>query len=235
MQRYICRSLPVAFLILASAMSMSAQEKRGVIPEDYYRMVAVSDVTLSPGADLVAFTVTTAVEEENRRHREVWLQSLREGQPVGEPYRFTSPTEESSAPRWAPDGDVLSFQSTRGKKLEATWFARVTAPGGEAYQIPGVKGAPVWSPDGEWIAFAWAPKRDPEAEGAAAREGWISPDAITRTLDSERFDGRVINYLHYKSDGESEFLPHPATIAREAALRGPGRRRRGPAAHGFLV
>ena len=37
----------------------------------------------SPDGANVAFTVTTVVEEENRRHREIWLQPLSGGRPVG--------------------------------------------------------------------------------------------------------------------------------------------------------
>ncbi len=208
------RRAPTLLLLLAAAAPAAAQQQRGMLPQDYYRMVDVGDVALSPRGDLVAFTKTTVMEEDNRRHREVWLQRLREGRPEGEPFRFTDPSRESSAPRWSPDGSVLSFQSQRDRDLSSTWFARVTAPGGEAYQVEGVKGAPVWSPDGRWIAFTWADRRDPNARGAASRAGWIAPDAITRTLDAERFDGRVITSERYRSDGTLEYLPHPATVGR---------------------
>ena len=41
------------------------------------------------------------------------MQELRGGRPEGEPFRFTDPTREASAPRWRPDSRVLSFQSRR--------------------------------------------------------------------------------------------------------------------------
>ena len=187
-------------------------QTRGVQPTDFYNEVGVGEVAISPDGALVAFTVTTVDEDENRRHREVWMQELRGGRQEGEPFRFTDPTREASAPRWSPDSRILSFQSRRddGEDASATWFTRVAFPGGEAYQVAGVDGAPVWSPDGGWVAYTKRPDED-KAEDDAERDGWIAPDAITHTLDAERFDGRVITSMRYKSDGELTLRPHPST------------------------
>ncbi len=70
----------------------AAAQQRGFLPQDYYRLVTPSDVQVSPAGDLVAFTVTTVVEEDNERHREVWMQRLDDGRPDGAPFRFTDPT-----------------------------------------------------------------------------------------------------------------------------------------------
>lgn len=196
-------ALAVLVTLVVSPRSGNAQD-RGLVAEDYYRMTFVGDVALHPAGDFVAFTVTTVREAENDRHREVWLAPLRGGAPHGEPFRFTDPTRSASSPRWSPDGSLLSFQSKRGDGSE-TWFARVGGMGGEAFRIDGVEGAPTWSPDGAWIAFL----QRPEEEEPAPRTGWIAPDAITRTLDASRFDGRVITHPRYKTDGNLPLLPHP--------------------------
>ena len=197
--------VPVVSLAILLVTSVAAQQ-RGFQPQDYYRLVNTSDVQISPDGDLVAFTVTTVVEEDNERHREIWMQRLNDGRPDGEPFRFTDPTRESTRPRWSPDGSVLSFTSRRGDEPNSVWFARVTAPGGEAYQIEGVEASPVWSPDGQWIAFTKAPGDDDDEAGE--REGWIAPDAITNTLDPTRFDGRVVTSMRYKRDGVLTLRPH---------------------------
>ena len=209
----------LAFLIviaLALTPIGANAQNGGLVPEDFYQEIGVGEVTISPDGTLVAFTVITINEAANRRHRAVWVQELRGGQPSGDPFRFTDPTREASAPVWSPDGRLLSFQSPRGgtgddgtEETNPTWFARVTFPGGEAYQIEGVEGAPVWSPDGAWIAFLKRP-RD-AATGTLERAGWIAPDAITSTLDAARFDGRVITTTRYKRDGTPALLPHPST------------------------
>jgi dipeptidyl aminopeptidase/acylaminoacyl peptidase len=212
----------LAFLIVTALaltpLGASAQNG-GLVPEDFYQEVGVAEVAISPDGALLAFTVITIDEAANRRHREVWMQELSGGQPAGDPFRFTDPTREARAPVWSPDGRLLSFQSPRGgtgddgtEDTNPTWFARVTFPGGEAYQIEGVEGAPVWSPDGAWIAFLKRP-RD-AATGTPERAGWIAPDAITRTLDAARFDGRVITTTRYKRDGTPALLPHPSTPAK---------------------
>ncbi len=190
-------------LVLAPLSGVQAQE-RGITPEDYYRMTFVGDVALSPDGSKVAFTVTRVVEAENRRHRTVWLAELEDGRPVGEPIPFTDPTRDAGGPTWSPDGRLLAIQSRRDDGA-STWFLRVGAPGGEAFRVDGLEGTPIWSPDGEWIAFT----RRTEAPERGARAGWIAPDAITTTLNRERFDGRVITHPRYKSDGTNPLLPHP--------------------------
>ena len=207
--RRIIVSLVCSTILLAS--SATAQQ-RGFQPQDYYRLVDTRDVQISPAGDLLAFTVTTVVEDENERHREIWMQRLKAGRPDGEPFRFTDPTRESTSPRWSPDGSVLSFTSRRGDESNSVWFARVTAPGGEAYQIDGVDASPVWSPDGEWIAFTKAPSEGDEE--STPRDGWIAPDAITNTLDAARFDGRVVTSLRYKRDGVQTLRPHYSVVEK---------------------
>ena len=194
----------VAWVLWAAMAWPTSAQQRGFQPADYYDLVNVGDVAVSPEGDLVAFTVTRILEEENRRLREVWMQALENGRPTGDPYRFTAPTWDSFAPRWSPDGALLSFTSQRGDEDNSTWFVRVSGPGGEAFRIEGVRGAPVWSADGEWIAYL-ALAEDTESD---EREGWIAPDALSNTLDPERFDGRVVTSTRYKTDGTITLRPH---------------------------
>ena len=201
----LLKSTLLASISLFVTVQVIAQE--GIIPEDYYKTVFVSQTEISPNGNYVAFTKTTIDVEKNARHSEVWMQKLINGQPDGEPFRFTDPTVQSSNPRWSPDGTLLGIQSRRGDDVNSIRFLRVTAPGGEAFTIEGVDRTPVWSPDGTKIAFVREPATDEERE---SRAGWISPEAITHTLDSTRFDGRVITAMRYKSDGTSAWLPHPS-------------------------
>ena len=193
-----------AWVLWAAMAGPTSAQQRGFEPADYYDLVTVGDVAVSPEGDLVAFAVTRTLEEENRRLREIWMQALENGRAAGDPYRFTAPTGDSYAPRWSPDGSLLAFTSERGDDQNSTWFVRVSGPGGEAFHLEGVRGAPVWSADGEWIAYLAL------AEGTEAgdRDGRIAPDALSNTLDRERFDGRVVTSSRYKADGTITLRPH---------------------------
>ena len=195
------------------AWPTSAQQ-RGFQPADYYDLVSVGDVAVSPEGDLVT-AVRVYRDTDSRRGESPPARGVDAGArerassrrpdlPAGDPYRFTAPTWDSFAPRWSPDGALLSFTSQRGDEDNSTWFVRVSGPGGEAFRIEGVRGAPVWSADGEWIAYL-ALAEDTESD---EREGWIAPDALSNTLDPERFDGRVVTSTRYKTDGTITLRPH---------------------------
>ncbi len=198
----------VGLLVLVFSVSEAlVGQQRGLEPPDYYGMVSIGEVEISPDGNLVAFSVTRVLEEENTRRREVWMQVLRGGRPDGEAYRFTDPTADSHSPVWSPDGQLLSFTSDRAGDPNSTWFLRVGGPGGEAFHIEGVRGAPVYSTDGQWVAYL----ASPEISTIEERYGWIAPDAITKTLDFERFDGRVVTSTRYKRDGVLTFQSHFST------------------------
>jgi dipeptidyl aminopeptidase/acylaminoacyl peptidase len=208
------RILSSIFCVALTVVPAWAQT-RGLTPADYYKEVTVEDVAMRPQGDMIAFTVMTIVEKDNKRHREIWLQPIAQGKASGEAFRFTSPTEDSAQPHWSPDGTLLAFTSRRDKDENTAWFARVGGSGGEAFHIDGVGADPVWSPDGKWIAYVKAPIRDKDGDGTAdkkdEREGWVAPDAISKTLDAKRFDGRVVTSMRYKSNGTLPWMPHYST------------------------
>jgi dipeptidyl aminopeptidase/acylaminoacyl peptidase len=210
----MARSTAVLLFLLLAPLSSVAGQGGGLQPQDYYKIVTVSQARISPTGDYVAFTVTTVAEAENTRRRAIWLQPLEEGQPRGDAFRITDPTVESSSPVWSPDGALLSFSSTRGGDPNSIWFLRVDGPGGEAFHIEGVEGTPVWSPDGEWIAYAKEPGGS-DAEEEDSQRGWVAPDAISNTLNPSRFDGRVITSMRYKSDGTLTLRPHYSVTPKE--------------------
>ncbi len=211
----------VLLLLLWIFQAPLAGQTRGFLPEDYYKIVSVGEVAVSPSGTFVAFTVTSVVEEENTRHREIWLQPLSNGRPDGEAFRITDPTAESSSPSWSPDGGLLAFSSKRGSDPNPVWFLRVDGPGGEAFHLEGVEGPPHWSPDGELIAYTKAPEDGKPDDGGEDREGWIAPDAITSTLDPVRFDGRVVTSIRYKEDGVLTLRPHFSASAKSQLFLAP--------------
>ena len=207
-------SLAAALAVIAWCAAASAQERRPLELEDYYRLKDVGSPALSPDGSRVAYVVSWVVEEENRRHSEIRLAAA-DGS--GEPVRLTSPSFSASSPAWTPDGRMLAFSSRRpgadGSTGGGTWFLRMDLPAGEAFRIEGLRGSPVFSPDGEWIAFTAAVPPPP-----APPRAWAS-DFERRTV--ERFDGRDYDWMNYRFDRRG-YLPDPrdprATPPREIHL-----------------
>lgn len=206
-------------LVSISASGVRAQQaqvtRRAFTPADYYRITNLAFPAISPDGKLVAFTVVTVREAENKRHSEVWIVPTQGGTPV----RYTSPGYESSNPRFSPDGKYLLFASKRPGGKGSHWALRMDQPGGEAFQLENYPDATsitadnrvgVWADTSESAAARDSAGRtaDPFASmGPLARPPY---GAITRPVDPRRFDGRQITDLRFKSNdsGFVASLPH---------------------------
>jgi dipeptidyl aminopeptidase/acylaminoacyl peptidase len=188
----------ILFLPLAAAYSAG----RPIQLPDYYRVETAGTPAISPDGKWVVFVRSTIAEAENQRRSELWISSSDGSVPAT---RLTTPAFSASAPRWSPDGKLLAFRSVRRAAggggaggEEDTWFLRMDRAGGEAFQIPGVGGAPIFSPDNRWIAFL---KRTPPARNAH------EATPLERQLD-QRFKGRIYDWMNVRADGRG-YLPDP--------------------------
>ncbi|NJD10183.1 MAG: hypothetical protein FIB01_06980, partial [Gemmatimonadetes bacterium] len=217
----------ITLALLAAAAGGAAQAPpagRAFTPAGWYRLTTVSTPALSPDGRLVAFTVTTVQEAENRRHSEVWVVPVAGGQPA----RYTSPATEASNPRFAPDGRYLFFTSTRAGGRGSTWALRMDAPAGEAVQVEDYPTGSIARVGGRTFAvFAQsvggdsADARPDSAAGAGGGDPFARMPAlarppygaITRPLDPRRFDGRHIVDAGYKANGRG-FVPNARAARR---------------------
>lgn len=228
------RSLLPAILLLAAPFSLLPAQGRAFTPADWHRVTTVGSPALSPDGSRVAFTVTTVVEAENKRHTEVWMVPTAGGQPT----RMTAPAFASTNPRWSPDGSLLIFSSSRPGGN--TWAIRMDQPGEAfAYTPPraGLRTADhrtvVYTEGGTGgggFGFGGGGGGQQQAQPPAER-GQPDPyarmqptarppfDAITAPLDPARFDGMHITHTRYKANNQG-FLPGPrqARVIRPARL-----------------
>jgi dipeptidyl aminopeptidase/acylaminoacyl peptidase len=206
------RSFRIGFLLLFCAAGVSAQQtaKRAFTPSDWYRVTNVSSPAMSPDGRLVAMTVTTVKESENKRHSEVWVVPTAGGEPV----RWTSPGTESSNPRWSHDGSMLFFTSSRPGGKGSTWALRMDRQSGEAFQMENYPSGSVPA-SGAFAVWTASGDEEDEADDAAADDPFakMQPMArppfgtITRPVDPKRFDGRHVVDLGYKANGRG-FVPN---------------------------
>ncbi len=196
------RFILALFLLAGLAAPCAAQERRPITYDDYYRIQSPGQSVISPDGSLVAFVVSSILEEENRSHSEIWLVSA-DG--TGSPRRLTSPSTEASNPRWSADGTALSFSSRRTVPGEedrgTTWVLRMDGPG-EAFRIRGLEGTPLFDPTGRRIAFT----RPVPPEGPRPIPLEAATEAERKIVD--RFDGRAFEWMQFRFDRRG-YLPDP--------------------------
>ena len=194
--------LPILALVTLGLPAMAVAQGRAFTPNDWYRVTTLSSPAISPDGKQVAFTVTTVVTAENKRHSEIWVV----GSEGGTPIRYTSPSVESSQPRWSPDGRLLLFNSTRPGSKARVYALRMDRPGGEAFEYDSLPSASL-SADRRIMAWGEGVPEDttkkPNDPYEKMRADSRPPyGAITKPLDPARFDGRQYVDWPIKANGQ---------------------------------
>jgi dipeptidyl aminopeptidase/acylaminoacyl peptidase len=137
------------FLVLLPLSSLQA-EKRAFTIEDLYRVKSISELAVSPDQKSVAFTVTVSDLARAKRTSHIWI-----AEPDGRNLRqLTWGEKGESSPLFSPNGDWISFISSRDGDANLFLLPR---QGGEAKQLTHLStgvSSPLWSPNGKWIAFS---------------------------------------------------------------------------------
>ena len=205
------RTLATLAALSVPSLTIVAQQptKRAFALADWYKLATLSAPSMSPDGSRVAFTVQTVNEKDNKYHREVWVVSTSGGDAM----RFTSPSTESSNPRWSPDGRYLLFTSTRPGGKGTTWMLRMDQPGGEAFQQENFPRGTSVTSDGRLAVWSDADSLPPDSakkseDPFVKMQPMARPPygAVTRPVDPARFDGRHVYDMRYKSNDQG-FLP----------------------------
>jgi dipeptidyl aminopeptidase/acylaminoacyl peptidase len=171
--------------LLLSFATLSAQDTRPLEINDQFAIKRVGSPTISPDGEWVAYTVSTTNLEKERTRTQIWMVSTSGGNPLP----LTMSGESISGPKWSPDGEYLSFLTSRGEGSKTQVWV-LDRRGGEAQPLTELKngaGSYEWSPDASKLVMSI---RDTAATAAGSAEGRGSPR-----------DPWVINRLQFKRDG----------------------------------
>jgi serine/threonine-protein kinase len=183
--------------------------------------------SLSPDGTRIALT------EETDAGRDIWIKQT----PDGPRTRLTFFDGDDRAPRWAPDGERVTFVSDRETDLEV-WSQRWDGTG-EAELVFDYEGRipeGFWSPDGEWFVFRTA-GLDTEGLQGSRDIGAIRPgiDSVPQALIATQYieqgaslspDGRWLAYSSNETGRHEVFVrPFPDVeagkwpVSRQGGMR----------------
>jgi len=149
----------------ADAVAASKQTKPQLVtPDDYFRLGDVGEPRISPDGRWIAYTVTTQDLEADESSSRIWMVPAAGGDPIP----LSAEDQDSSSPRWSPDGKYLGFLSSRNKGKTQVWT--LFREGGEAVARTDTAqdvNAFEWSPDGKKLLLVM---RDPKPEELEAKQ-----------------------------------------------------------------
>ncbi|HJW47232.1 MAG TPA: S9 family peptidase, partial [Lysobacter sp.] len=179
------RKLLLVTMLLA-APAWATDTRFGV--DDLARLADLTEPTLSPDGNTLAYTVSTANLAADKSQSDLW----RVGYDGSGRVRLTNTSKhDESRPQWSPDGKSIAFLSDRGGEEATTQVWLMPATGGKARRLTnfgdGVDDF-VWSPDGKRLALI---ARDPERPAGTPKPK--NPPPIVTERYQFREDG--VGYL----------------------------------------
>lgn len=169
------RSIPTLLLCALGAFA----QPRLMTLDDLGKFKDVGAPRCSPDAKWIAYTLTSTDVAADKRDTDVWMIS-RDGKTN---LRVTSSTESESSPNWSPDGQYLSFLSSRPGKAKGSQVWVIDRRGGEAQQLTDVKGrlsSYEWSPDGKRLALIVKEDEEPAKKDEEKKDDKPKPIVIDR-------------------------------------------------------
>ena len=189
----------IAAIIFSISFTLTSEAQTVVeswTPESMVNLPVAGSPEISPNGSMVAYTVreTKMEGEESSFLTHIWIAKT-----DGSMNRqFTRGDESATNPQFSPDGNYLSFISTRDGDRQVY---KMRVDGGEAHKVTSAEngvGSYSWSPDGSRIAYTMT---DPQTEEEKERERERRDITI---LDTDHKFSRI--YVHSVSDGEAKAI-----------------------------
>lgn len=181
----------VFILAVGSPVVAGAIERRMVTLDDLGALREVSEPQISPDGAWVVYTVGMNDFKEDKQTSDLWMTRWDGSQSV----RLTSTKEGEHRPGWSPDGQYLSFLSSRGVEGEADQLWLMNRLGGEAEKITDFKGAVTdygWAPDSRRLVLV---VEDPDPESAEGKDKAEKKTPKPIVIDRYQFKEDKTGYL----------------------------------------
>jgi dipeptidyl aminopeptidase/acylaminoacyl peptidase len=230
----VSRLPTLAFALFAGWLAPGAVlAGRPLVPEDWFRFQAVSDLRIAPDGAAVAYLVTSYDRESDESRGALWLADW-----AGTESVQLTRGENASEPRFSPDGRYVSFLAARPAGSTAQLWL-LDRRGGEPRQVSHLTdeiSSYEWSPDGHRVVLVMHGAEDPKAPKPRVldaykfkqdREGYLTAEARTHLYLLDVGSGacqplaldplRADSVPAFSPDGRRiAFVGNPAVAARDA-------------------
>ncbi|MGI8957640.1 MAG: S9 family peptidase [Chthoniobacterales bacterium] len=189
------------FLFLSffcAALSLGAETRRPLKPEDFAAIRDVDEPNLSPDGRSVAYVVGTVDLKKNKQPKNLWLANW----DSSENRALTFGDDAQTHPRWSPDGKWLAFLSSRTDESDNDQLWILASAGGEAEKLTTEKGSVndfAWSPDSKRIVLVVYDPDPRELEAKEKEKKTVPPIVIDRFQFKKDIDGYLTDrWSHLK-------------------------------------
>jgi dipeptidyl aminopeptidase/acylaminoacyl peptidase len=194
----------VVLAIIAFTFPAIAQAKHPFTFEDMMKLRRVSEPEVSPDGKWVIFSVVDVDLEANTKTPHIWIVP-----PAGGQEREIIADQDADRPRWAPDGKLFAFISTKEGGSQV-WIADFDDTAGTVKAVHGLTniateaGGELWSPDGNNILFTSDvyPECDGAPEAEAACNGKKLKEAEESKVKPQIFDHLLYRHWNAYKDGK---------------------------------